>query len=743
MARGVAIGNSDPGQSNSGRARRIVVACVIAAAAIVAIVAATLMAYIGRSAALFTDWHLDAIGVGAGLVVVTFGAVVLWNAMLRRQVARHTAALRRSEAHLRSLFDGAGDSIFVCAAGGRFVDVNRQACAALGYTRDELLALTVADIDLMFDLKKVVGDLESLAPGETLLHDGLHRRKDGSTFPVELRIGFYPKGDRSRVLAIARDATARRQAEDRLRESEQRFRDFTATASDWFWEMGPDMRFTTVSGRLRDYFGLDAALFVGKTRQEALALLGAPVERHQAAKWREHFGQLERREAFRDLRFAIRDGTGRIRHFEISGRPVFAPDGTFRGYRGVGSDITARVDAEEALRAARDEAERANVAKSRFLAVASHDVRQPMHALGLLLAALSRRIVDPELRSIVSVMEESLAAMSELFNALLDVSKLDAGVIVPEVVDLPLAPLLARMANDYGPPAREKGLELRIVPCSAAVRSDAVLLDRIVRNLVSNAIVHTRTGRVVVGCRRRGDSLRIEVHDTGPGIPADQLGAIFQEFRQLGNPGRDRRQGLGLGLAIVERLARLLGHRIDVASVPGRGSTFAVEAPRSTAAALPQAPAPAADAGAADLAGARVLVLDDDAAVLAATDRLLRDWGCIVYAAASAGAALEQLARADGPLDLMIADRRLAEGEAGERVLARIRAGAQHAGTQPAAGLIVTGETASDVLRALEDTGFKVLNKPVRPARLRALMAALLRTRREAGAAEARRRRSA
>jgi PAS domain S-box-containing protein len=740
MAGGLAIGNSDHSASSSGRARRIVLISILAVAAVVAAVAAALLASLEPSASVFTDWHLDAIGAGAALVVVTLGAFALWNAMLRRQVARHTAALRRSEAHLRSLFDGAGDAIFVCAEGGRFVDVNRQACATLGYARDELLAMTVADIDLMFDLKRVLADLERLARGETLLHDGLHRRKDGSTFPVELRIGFYPAGDRSRVLALARDVTARRQAEERVRESEQRFRDFTATASDWFWEMGPDLRFTAMSSRVRDYFGIEPALFLGKTRQEAVALIGSPIERDQMAKWREHFRLLERREPFRELRFAIRDGAGRTRHFEISGRPIFAPDGAFRGYRGVGSDITGRVEAEDALRAAKEEAERANVAKSRFLAAASHDVRQPMHALGLLLAALSRRVVDPEVRSIVSVMEESLAAMSELFNALLDVSKLDAGVVVPEIVDLPVAPLLARMAADYRPAAREKGLDLRIVPCSAALRSDAVLLDRILRNLVSNAVVHTRSGRILVGCRRRGDRVRIEVHDTGPGIPADQIGVIFQEFRQLGNPGRDRRQGLGLGLAIVERLARLLGHRVEVASVPGRGSTFAIEVPRAATAAAPRPPLAADAPGGAELNGARILAIDDDAAVLAATERLLRDWGCVVYAAASVGAALERLAQIDRPLDVIIADRRLAEGEAGERVLARVRAAAQQLGAPPPAGIVVTGETAADVLRALEESGFRVLNKPVRPARLRALVAALLRERREA---EPRRRRSA
>jgi PAS domain S-box-containing protein len=611
MARGVAIGNSEHERSSDNRAWRLALIAGIALAATVVIVTAALVAYLEPDAAAFTDWHLDAVGAGAALVMCALGGFALWTAMLRRQVARHTVALRRSEAHLRSLFDGAGDAIFVCADGGRFVDVNRQACAALGYARHELLAMTVADIDLMIDLERVIAALETLEPGGTLLWDGLHRRKDGSTFPVELRIGCYPAGDRSRVLALARDITARRQAED-------------------------------------------------------------------------------------------------------------------------------------ALRAAKDEAERSNIAKSRFLAAASHDVRQPMHALGLLLAALSRRAVDPEVRSIVAVMEESLAAMSELFNALLEVSKLDAGVVVPEIVDLPLAPLLARMANDYGPSAREQGLELRVVPCTLAARSDAALLDRILRNLVSNAIVHTRDGRVVVGCRRRADRLRIEVRDTGPGIPADQLGAIFQEFRQLGNAGRDRRQGLGLGVANVERLARLLGHRVAVLSWPGRGSCFAIEVPRAAAPALPRPPVPTPIAlAAAELAGACIHALDDDAAVLDATERLLRDWGCVVYAAESAGAALELLARIDQPLDLMMTARRLAEGVAGARVLARVRAAALALGARPPAGIIVTGETGSDVLRALEESGFRVLNKPVRPARLRALVAALLRERREAEAADAMRRRSA
>src|SRR5262245_44108872 len=223
--------------------------------------------------------------------------------------------------------------------------------------------------------------------------------------------------------------------------------------------------------------------------------------------------------------------------------------------------------------------ELANQAKSRFLAAASHDLRQPLHALGLFVAQLRVRMSADERRRVVERVDAALSAMNELFNALLDISKLDSGTMAPNKTDFPVARLLKRIESTFGGQAREKGLQLRVVPSEAWLSSDFILLEQIVFNLVSNAIRYTSRGGIVVGCRRREGVLRFEVWDTGAGIPSDERQNIFGEFYRLGEPDRDRRSGLGLGLAIVDRLCRLLGHPIELASVVGRGSRFTVVVP--------------------------------------------------------------------------------------------------------------------------------------------------------------------
>ena len=225
-------------------------------------------------------------------------------------------------------------------------------------------------------------------------------------------------------------------------------------------------------------------------------------------------------------------------------------------------------------------ADEANRAKTSFLAAASHDLRQPIHAMALFVAALKSKSRDPEARPIVDHLVASVEALEGLFDALLDISKLDAGIVRAEIGDFPLQPIFERVAQDCAADAEEKGLRLVVVPTRAIVTSDATLLERIVRNLVSNAIRYTKTGGLVLGCRRAGANVRIAVCDTGIGIEPAQLPQVFKEFFQVANPERDRAKGLGLGLAIVERLAQLLGHSVTVASVPGRGSTFSVTLPR-------------------------------------------------------------------------------------------------------------------------------------------------------------------
>jgi signal transduction histidine kinase len=283
------------------------------------------------------------------------------------------------------------------------------------------------------------------------------------------------------------------------------------------------------------------------------------------------------------------------------------------------------------LRTEMEAAQAANQAKSRFLAAASHDLRQPMHAMSLYLSALERQELNEASGTIVTNLQGCADAMHGLFSALLDISRLDANTVTPVPADFPANQLLDRMRLEYAPKAQAQGIALRIRPTSLHVRSDPALVERIARNLVSNAVRHTRHGKVLIGCRRRGDRVRLLVYDTGPGIAAEHQKLIFEEFYQIENPERDRSKGLGLGLAIVDRLARLLGLSLDFRSVPGRGTCFAVDLPR---AAVVQAEPKTTPGDISELAGRLIVVVDDEAVILDATRTLLESWRCNVITAA-------------------------------------------------------------------------------------------------------------
>ncbi|AKU13953.1 two-component hybrid sensor protein [Azoarcus sp. CIB] len=373
-------------------------------------------------------------------------------------------------------------------------------------------------------------------------------------------------------------------------------------------------------------------------------------------------------------------------------------------------------DATAELRESKDEAERATLSKSRFLAAASHDLRQPMHALGLFIAELSQHEHAADAHRLVERIAASAAAMENLLDSLLDISRLDANVVQPNVRAFPLQPLLDRIAADERPGADARDLELKARPTDAWISSDPVLFERILSNLVSNAVRYTRRGRVLVACRRRGDRLRIEVRDNGVGIPAESHEAIFQEFVQLHNPERSRDKGLGLGLPIVRRLTELLGHHLTLRSSPGRGSVFAIEAPL----AQPEATPVGSEAGRmpGDLGGLHVALVDDDPLARGSMQSLLTSWGCKVAAAGDAESLVDQLNREGAIPELIISDFRLDGSCNGIEVIRSLRA--WQGADIPA--VLVTGDTGPDTLRQAQEEGLPLLHKPVRPARLRALL---------------------
>ncbi|TCV83781.1 response regulator [Sulfurirhabdus autotrophica] len=375
-------------------------------------------------------------------------------------------------------------------------------------------------------------------------------------------------------------------------------------------------------------------------------------------------------------------------------------------------------DATGELIEQKEAAERANIAKSRFLAAASHDLRQPMHSLGLFVGALKERINYPEVSAIVSNIEASIVSMNMLFNALLDISKLDAGVVHPEPENFAINDVLDRMRMEFRPHALEKGLKFKVMPCHAIVSTDRLMLERILLNLVSNAIRYTQEGGVLVGCRRvSGEKIRIEVWDTGIGIPEASLTDVFQEFYQLGNVERDRNKGLGLGLAIVNRLGKMLNAHVAVRSVVGKGSVFSLEIPLglkklegSNAAILHEK-----GSGKLELF---VVVVDDDLIVLAGTVALLQSWGCEVLAADSGQKIVNKLLGQSRIPDVVLADYRLAQGDDGVSVIQAIQA----IYSKLIPGVLISGDIESDRLRQALASGFPMLHKPVSPSKLRAML---------------------
>jgi two-component system, sensor histidine kinase len=365
--------------------------------------------------------------------------------------------------------------------------------------------------------------------------------------------------------------------------------------------------------------------------------------------------------------------------------------------------------------------EQANAVKTRFLASASHDLRQPLHAMSLLVGVLGQRARGQGLDDLVERIGRSAEELESLLKAILDISRLDAGIERARIETLCVDDLLARIERHYAPTAQAQSLGLRVRPSSAWVRSDEAMLARVLDNLVGNALRYTRRGGVLVAARLRPESVVFEVRDTGVGIAADRLDDIFEEFVQLHNPERDRAKGLGLGLSIVRRTAQLLGHRIEVASTPGRGSVFRLTVPRAappaTAAIASVAPA------AVGLDGLAVLVIDDEAPIRLAFVELLQAWGCDCAAAADADGALALLARWPHAPDAIVCDYRLAQGN-GIDVVARLR-GALGANV-PA--LIVTGDISAERLIDIARSELPVMHKPVNPARLREWLGALATT---------------
>jgi signal transduction histidine kinase len=405
------------------------------------------------------------------------------------------------------------------------------------------------------------------------------------------------------------------------------------------------------------------------------------------------------------------------RTLELRSNPM--PDG---GVVATYADVSAQVAADLALKRAKELAQaqklakEANLGKTRFLAAVGHDILQPLNAARLYCASLIER-ASSETGDAAEKIESSLESVETILGAVLDISRLDAGAMKPVKSVFPLDRLLGEIATDFQPLAARKGLKLTIVPSSLAVRTDRNLLRRLVQNLVSNAIKYTPGGRVLIGVRRRGELGEIQVFDTGIGIPGDKLGSVFREFTRLEEGAREA-EGLGLGLSIVDRIARVLRLELRIASVQGRGTRFSVLMPVTAMAAQQAAEeTPAAQPARTALAGCHVLCIDNDRRILDGMRLLLEGWGCRV--ATHSGSRTAE-AEEGGPPDIVLADYHL-DGETGLEAIARLRR--RHGGGTPA--VLITADRSNEVRALAAGMDVPVIRKPVKPAALRAAITRL------------------
>ncbi|MDE2362621.1 MAG: response regulator [Hyphomicrobiales bacterium] len=387
----------------------------------------------------------------------------------------------------------------------------------------------------------------------------------------------------------------------------------------------------------------------------------------------------------------------------------------------------ALVDLERsnaALVQAKETAEKANSSKTRFLAAAGHDLLQPLYAAQLSISTLAEMQTSAESAALCRQIDRALVTIEAYLRSILDISKLDAGVVTPEIQNIALAEIFQSLDSDFRPIVERKKLRLRFRPTRLAVSSDPILLRRVLQNLVSNAARYTQAGGVIVGARRRGDFVRIEVTDTGPGIAAHEIDRIFEEFHRLPSPEQSQTgEGLGLGLSIVQRMTQALDHRIEVRSRPGRGSRFTVVAPLA-----PVEVPLAADfvlvenwARASDLNGSRVLLVENDPDVLEATRWLLVQWGADVLAAKDLAAVHEKIAL-DRTIDVIVADYHLDRDENGLQAIALARSLTR----REIPSVVVTADQSAETIDLARAAGCEILRKPVKPAQLRAVLTHLL-----------------
>ena len=604
------------------------------------------------------------------------------------------------------ILNTAADATIISDSSGYIRVVNQRAEELFGYGPGELVGQQI-EVLLPEDFRDRHRELRTNfndAPRARPMVSGLDLsgvRRDGSKIPVEIALNPIETDDGLIIASTIREITG-------IDDSEAYFRTILESAPDAMIIIDDHGKIAVVNGQAESMFGYTREQMLG----QAIEILLPERLREQHVENRAAFGEdprLRPMGAGRDLVARRKDNT----EFpvEISLSPVQSAGRKF--VSSVIRDVTRRKQMQDEIIAARQEAERANKANSAFLAAASHDLRQPVQALSLLNGALRRTVKDEKALQMIDSQAHSLTAMTNLLNSLLDISRLDAGAVTPELEDFPIKRLIDRLSDEFARQAQHHGLDFASESCPAVVNSDPNLLAEIIQNFVSNAIRYTDKGSVNLGCQLRDGHCVISIADTGIGIAADQLEEIFREFHQCKAPGASK-EGFGLGLAIVKRLSDLLGLKLNVESDVGKGSIFSVALPAVDDVSLADV-AEATTGVAADTGGSGLVILiEDDVNVANAWGLLLEAEGYRVATAASAPEARALMNYVEETPALLISDFHLLDGSTGAEAVSAIRE--NYDALIPA--FIVSGDTSKVVKEARLLDNCTLMCKPIDTNRL-------------------------
>ncbi len=619
--------------------------------------------------------------------------------------------IRHSESRYKTLLQQAADALFVHDFDGRIVEANQHACDILGYDSEELCRMTIADISPGFDLAHKRQTWEQLEPGRPISFISSHRRKDGSVFPVEVRLAALAVDNQKLIMALASDITERQRIEAALMESETRYRNFA--------ERLPLGIVITDNGLIR-YVNQASIDLIGYAADELLDKPFLPLVHAEDRPWliELHQRRMQGENVLSTYVVRMVRKDGQVRQWEMRASTIDWK-GKLCGF-GIIADITERIALEEKLRTSLRQLEEKELSKTRFLAAAGHDLRQPVAAANLFVDALKLSCTTERQMQLTEKLDQSMSVFSSLLERLLDISKFDAGLVKPRFTTFNLSELFNWVEQNFAQTTLKKQLSLRLffpLTRPLVVRTDIGLLQSVVMNLVSNAIKFTPRGAVLVSARVRGDRVLLQVWDTGCGIADADLPYIFDEFYQANNPQRSREAGLGLGLSICQRAMSLLGGKVRCRSRLGHGSVFEFDLPlngerRQVGHLTSGAGAPDEIADLSLVQGKRVVVLEDDALVATGLLNLLQGLGADALHFPAAEDALHHADIANA--DFHIVDFSLSGNLTGIDFLQAL----QRRRPAPLRAVVITGETSSGFISGTRDVPWPVLHKPVNLAKL-------------------------